>query len=84
MPPMSDEAIRQRVIFLLRRAGPCRACELAEFVGVTTCDMQGILAGLRSTAVAEKFPYGTTEKWFLLSALSDESSPANVATSSPG
>ena len=83
MPPMSDDAIRLRVIFLLRRCGPCRACELAEFIGIPTCDMQATLAGMRSQAVVEKFPEGTTEKWVLLSTLAAGSLPSGVGPSVP-
>lgn len=71
---MHDEAIAARVLFLLGRAGPCRACELAEFIGLPTCDVQRVLIGLRDGGKAIVRPYGQTERWEL-------ADPATVAVS---
>jgi len=73
--PMSDDIVELRVVFLLGKAGPCRACELAEFIGIETCRMAGILASMRQRGIVEKIPYATTEKWLLMSRLAPPPTP---------
>jgi hypothetical protein len=75
MTDMDDDHVRLRVVFLLEKAGPCRACELAEFIGVDTCRMVGILSAMRGIGTVDKFPYVTTEKWFLMSRLAQPQTP---------
>lgn len=58
--------LEARVLFLLREAGDSRACELAEFVGVTTCDMSRTLKKLAADKKVRAYQFTTSiEKWTL-------------------
>lgn len=60
---MPDDSLEARVLFLLERCGPCRACELASFIGTDTCTMQSVLAGM---SAVERFDYTPAiDKWRL-------------------
>jgi DNA-binding MarR family transcriptional regulator len=59
--------LEARVLFLLREAGDSRACELAEFIGTTTCDMAAKLKTLEAAGKVRRYSVtAAIEKWALI------------------
>jgi hypothetical protein len=65
MPPLADADLAARFAFLLTNAGPCRACELGEFVGVPTFDAQRVLAAMRQAGLVVRVSDGIADRWRL-------------------
>lgn len=69
MPVTMDdhlEQIKQRAKFLLREAGDCRACEIAELIGIPTGDATRVLVSLESEGVVARYSITPAiEKWTL-------------------
>jgi DNA-binding MarR family transcriptional regulator len=64
---MTPDQLKARAMFLLREAGPHRACELAEFVGCLTGDMERALTELRVAGHVEKLEVTSSiTKWFVM------------------
>lgn len=45
---------RKKFRFLLKEAGPCRSCELAEIVGCTTCEARQVLKEMEIAGEVER------------------------------
>ena len=61
---MDQGEIDRRVVWLLAEAGPHKACELATFVGITTCDMEHTLRRLELSKVVQRVSVTSAEtKW---------------------
>lgn len=56
--------LEHRLLFLLMAAGPHRACELAEFIGVETGEVNNALAGMsRKQLVKQIHITSSVIKW---------------------
>lgn len=52
-----------RLLFLLEKAGPHRACELATFLDIPTCEAERELCYLKSLHMTESFEEANSRKW---------------------